>query len=107
VSEPTKVFHYGVQDEALRDALVADAEERGASINDLAVGILAERFEIEFEGSGRKSPGVRGGRVGAYRMPLSLWHAIGVEALTQQTTMKAIVAEVLGTHYGLSVPVAS
>lgn len=105
MSEPTRILHCGAQDEAVKDALSADAEERGASINDLAVGILAERFKVEFAGSGRKSPGSRGSRVGAYRMPLSLWHAIGVEALTQQTTKKAVVAATLAEHYGLALAV--
>lgn len=97
-----RVLHCGDQDEALKERLAADADERGSSINDLAVGILADRFRVEFSRSGRRSPGFRGSRVGAYRMPLALWQAIGHEATNQQTTKKAVVAVTLAEHYGVA-----
>lgn len=103
MSETARILHCGLQDEAVKAALSADAEERGASINDLAVGILAERFKVKFAGSGRRSPGARGSLTGAYRMPLALWTAIGHEATDRQTTKKAVVATTLAEHYGLVV----
>jgi len=100
--DETRILHCGAQDEGLKAALAADAEARGASINDLAVGILAERFRVPFSGSGRKSPGFRGSAVGAYRMPTALWLAISFEATRRQTTKKQVVADALAEHYGLA-----
>lgn len=97
----TRILHCGAQDETLKATLAQDAADRGASINDLAVGILADRFRVKFDGSGRRSPGFRGSAVGAYRMPLKLWLAISHEATNKSTTKKAVVAETLAEHYGL------
>lgn len=105
MADETRILHCGAQDEALKERLAADAAEQEASINDLAVGILAKRFKVNFAGSGRRSPGFRGSAVGAYRMPLPLWLAISHEAANRQTTKKAVVADVLADHYGLA-PVA-
>lgn len=103
MKDKTRILHCGAQDETLKATLAKDAAERGASINDLAVGILAERFRVKFDGSGRRSPGFRGSAVGAYRMPFTLWLAISHEADEQETSKKAIVAETLAEHYGLVV----
>lgn len=102
MSSETRILHCGAQDEALKERLAADAVERGASINDLAVGILADRFRVKFSGSGRRSPGFRGSAVGAYRMPVKLWLAISYEASKRQTTKKVVVAETLAEHYDVA-----
>lgn len=102
MAEETRILHCGAQDEGIKAALAADAEARSASINDLAVGILAERFGVPFSGSGRRSPGFRGSAVGAYRMPTALWLAISHAAADRQTTKKQVVADALAEHYGLA-----
>lgn len=41
----------------VKAALVAASEERDLCINDVAVGILAERYGVRFHGTGRRSNG--------------------------------------------------
>lgn len=53
----TRQLHVHRLDPDLKARLVAEADERDESLNDVAVGILAERFGVRFVGSGRRSPG--------------------------------------------------
>lgn len=50
-------LHVHRLDPDLKAALVALTEQREDSLNDVAVGILAEHFSVRFAGSGRRSPG--------------------------------------------------
>lgn len=95
----TKTLQCGSQDPALKAQLADEADERGESINDVAVSILAARFGIAYEGSGRKSPGFRGSAAGAYRMPRKLWLAISNAATAGETTKRAVVELALRDHF--------
>lgn len=97
-----KTLQCGDHRQELKERLAADAAGREASINDVAVGILAARFGVPFEGSGRRSPGFRGSAAGAYRMPLELWAAISNEATTRQVPKRAVVEAALSDHYALA-----
>lgn len=91
----------------VKEALVADAAEKGASVNDLAVSILAEAFDVEFNGTGRRSPGARPTE-GALnlRVPRDLYLAIDNAASERprgSRTKVAVVDAVLREHFELAV----
>lgn len=91
----------------VKERLVLDAEEQGASVNDLAVRILAGAFGIYFNGTGRRSPGARPTE-GALnlRVPRDLYVAIDNAAGERprgSRTKVAVVDAVLREHYALAV----
>lgn len=94
----------GALDPAIKEHLAADAAKREASINDVAVGILAERFKVKFEGTGRKGPGARGSLVGSFRMPRKLDVAIYTARTTDAPSKRAVVERTLAEHYGIEPP---
>jgi hypothetical protein len=69
----TRQLHIDELDPDLKTRLVAEAEESGVSINDLAVGILAEHHGVRFVGTGRPSRGAAGGAGLQLPVPQSLW----------------------------------
>lgn len=104
-SEQITLF-VGALDPAIKERLAADAAERQASINDVAVTILASEFKVKFVGTGRKGPGARGSTVGSFRMPLSLAVKIGAQATRTRLPKRTIVERVLAEHYGIEPPPA-
>ena len=54
---------------ALKRRLVHEVETRGSALNDVAVGILAERFGVPFSPSGRKGAGPGSSGVVLLRLP--------------------------------------
>jgi myo-inositol-1-phosphate synthase len=61
---------------ALKSRLAREVVRRDSSVNDVAVGILAERFDVPFEASGRPSAGIGPSGVVVLRMPAELKAAI-------------------------------
>jgi hypothetical protein len=84
----------------VKEKLVAEAGERGLSVNDVAVGILAGIFRVRFEGTSRKSPGASLGE-GALvlRMPHTLYKKIHAAAI--DVSKVELVNQKLREHYGL------
>jgi hypothetical protein len=56
----------------LKERLAEEVTRRGASLNDVAVGILASRFAVPFEPSGRKGSPPKGKGDVLLRMPAAL-----------------------------------
>lgn len=80
--------------------LVAEAQERDLCINDVAVGILAERYRVIFQGTGRRSNGAHkpeGPMV--FTVPLALYRKIHAAALTRTKT--EVVEQDFRDHFGL------
>ena len=65
---------------SLKEALVRETARRGASLNDVAVGILAEAFGVEVTPTNRRSPLSGSSPVVLLRMPEELKSAIQAEA---------------------------
>jgi hypothetical protein len=89
----------------LKERLVAEAAERDASLNDLAVGILADHFTVAFSGTGRRSPGAStsGGPL-QLAVPYALWRKIDVAAGRMpkgQRSKVAVVQSVFRDHFAL------
>lgn len=87
---------------AVRARLAADADQQETSINNVAVGILADHFGVAFVGSGRRGPGARTTDAGqvVWQVPIALWKKIHVAA-TSPPSKREIVEQVLREHYQL------
>ena len=85
---------------ALKRRLATEIVRRRRTMNDVAVGALAERFGVEFRESGRRGspPGLTG--VVVLRMPSELRVAIREHAARQETTMNDVIVEALSAQLG-------
>ena len=83
----------------LKRRLVREVERSGASLNDLAVGVLAERYGLSVAPSGRRSgaPGTSG--VVVLRMPDALKRRLADEADRTGTTVNAVVVNALSERF--------
>lgn len=94
-----KVLNVRVSAE-VKEKLSAEALERGSSVNDVAVGILAERYRLKFQGTGRRSPGTHTAEGPLLlRMPLTLYKRIHAAAVDCSKT--DVVERQLREHYEL------
>jgi hypothetical protein len=100
VSGIVKVLNVRVSAD-VKERLAADADERESSLNDVAVGILAERFGVNFQGTGRRSPGVHtaDGPL-LLRCPATLYRKVHEAAVSRSKT--DVVETVLREHYELA-----
>ena len=65
----------------LKEALVRETARRGSNVNDVAAGILAERFAVPYEPSGRRRKVLAGSSpVVLLRVPQELKDEIHAEA---------------------------
>jgi myo-inositol-1-phosphate synthase len=85
---------------ALKRRLATEIVRSGRTMNDVAVGALAERFGVEFRESGRRGspPGLTG--VVVLRMPSELRGAIREQAARQEKTMNDVIVEALFARLG-------
>jgi len=65
-------------DPKVKAVLERVSSDRGTSMNDVAVGALAARYGFPFEGTGRRSPGARGGETVMLRLPPELYALVHV-----------------------------
>lgn len=90
----------------VRERLAADAAEQEASINDVAVGILADYFGVRYTGTGRRGQGATrldDGQVILRRLPASLARKIHIAAI--DSSKREVVEYVLRDHYSLDTDV--
>jgi len=76
---------------SLKGALVREVARRGGSLNDVATGLLAERFGVSFTPSGRKSPLPGPSPVVLLRMPPELKREIQAAARRRKLTVNDLV----------------
>jgi hypothetical protein len=86
----------------LKRALIAAVERDGTNMNDVAVAVLAERFNCKFEPSGMSTPGLdpRIARTGLL-LPADLKRKIRIEAARRDVYDNALIVQVLEEHFGL------
>jgi myo-inositol-1-phosphate synthase len=89
----------------LKDALVRETARRGASLNDVAVGLLADAFGVPHRPTGRKSPLPGSSPVLLLRMSSELRDAIQAEARRSGMTLNDVVLRALARE--LDIPFAS
>src|ERR671919_127021 len=88
----------------LKERLAAEVTRAGRSLNDIAVGILADRFAVPFEPSGRKgSPPKAKGDV-LLRMPAALKQKLQTRGAERGGGMNDLIVEILAERLGAAVP---
>ncbi|MFL6067247.1 MAG: hypothetical protein ACJ74N_05860, partial [Gaiellaceae bacterium] len=85
----------------LKRSLAEEVRRTGRSLNDVAVGILASRFAVSFEPSGRagKAPGE--GSAVLLRMPAELKDRLGARAAQRRRNVNDLIVETLSERLGL------
>jgi hypothetical protein len=86
--------------DALKRLLSEEVRRSGSSLNDVAVGILASRFAVPFDPSGR--PGRSPGRSGTVllRMPAELKETLAARAAQRKRNVNDLIVETLTERLG-------
>src|SRR5881227_3301391 len=86
--------------DALKRLLSDEVRRSGRSLNDVAVGILASRFAVPFDPSGR--PGRSPGRSGSVllRMPAELKDTLAARAAQRKRRLNDLIVEALSERLG-------
>ena len=84
----------------LKQLLAGEVRRTGRSLNDVAVGILASRFAVSFEPSGR--PGKEPGKSGSVllRMPAELKETLAARAAQRKRKVNDLIVETLSERLG-------
>src|SRR3954467_2870703 len=85
----------------LKRRLAQEVERRGASLNDVAVGILASRFAVAFQPSGRRGAPPRPEGDVLLRMPRELKEKLARRAQERRRTTNDLIVETLAEGLGL------
>jgi myo-inositol-1-phosphate synthase len=85
----------------LKRRLVHEVESRSSNVNDVAVGILADRFGIPFEGSGRRSPAAGTSGVVLLRLPPVLKRRLQLEAFERGSNTNDVILGALSERLGV------
>jgi hypothetical protein len=94
---------YWFVDPSLRDRLVEDARDRGTSISDVILTILAKRVGVPYVPTGRAADQNTDAAQITVRIPMPILH--GLRALSASPRgMQNVIRETLSAHYGLRVP---
>ena len=86
---------------SLKRALVREVARRGGNLNDLATGILAERFAVPYSPTGRRSPLAGASGVALLRMPDALKDAIDAEAKRTSSHTNDVILAALADELGI------
>jgi predicted HicB family RNase H-like nuclease len=86
---------------ALKRALVRETARRGISLNDVAVGHLADAFGLEYEPTGRRSGLPGASPVVLLRMPPALKQAVHDEAARAGEHANDVIVRVLAERLGI------
>jgi myo-inositol-1-phosphate synthase len=90
---------------SLKQALVREVARRGGNLNDLATGILAERFGVPYSPTRRRSPLAGASGATLLRMPQRLKRAIDAEAARSGAHANDVILQVLADE--LEIPFES
>ncbi|HEY6055224.1 MAG TPA: hypothetical protein VIU86_14920, partial [Gaiellaceae bacterium] len=79
----------------LKRRLADEVSARGASLNDVAVGILASRFAVDYTPTGRKGTAPRSSGDVLLRMPLELKDKLARRASERRTNTNDLIVDAL------------
>jgi myo-inositol-1-phosphate synthase len=88
----------------LKERLAAEVARSGSSLNDVAVGILASRFAVPFEPSGRKGTPPKGRGDVLLRMPAALKDKLQTRAAERGHGANDLIVEILAERLGVAGP---
>jgi hypothetical protein len=86
---------------SLKEALVRETARRGASLNDVAVGILADAFGVGYVPTNRRSPLPGSSPVVLLRMPEELKTVIQAEAFRRGSNTNDVILASLSDELGV------
>ena len=86
---------------SLKGALVREVARRGGNLNDVATGILAERFGVAYRPTGRRSPLAGSSNVTLLRMPAELKQQIQSEAFRSGSNTNDVILLALADSLGI------
>jgi myo-inositol-1-phosphate synthase len=86
----------------LKRRLAAEVESRAANLNDVAVGILASRFAVPFQPTGRRGAPPRGSGDVLLRMPPELKDKLARRASERKRNANDLIVETLSEGLGLT-----
>jgi myo-inositol-1-phosphate synthase len=86
----------------LKERLAAEVSSSGRSLNDVAVGILASRFAVPFEPSGRKGTPPKGRGDVLLRMPGALKEKLQTRAAERGRRTNDLIVEILAERLGVA-----
>src|SRR5438132_3471497 len=89
---------------SLKRALVRETARRGTSLNEVAVGILADAYGVAYEPSGRRSPVPGASPVVLLRVPAELKHELEAEARRAESTVNSIIVRALAESLAVPLP---
>ena len=85
----------------LKRRLAHEVGRRDSTMNDVAVGILAQRFGVEFEPSGRRGPVPGDSGVVLLRIPAELKRAIQSDAHDRGISTNSVIVRALADSLGV------
>jgi myo-inositol-1-phosphate synthase len=86
----------------LKRRLGEEVTARGASLNDVAVGLLASRFAVDYAPTGRKGTAPRSSGDVLLRMPLELKDKLARRASERGKNLNDLIVETLSAGLGLT-----
>jgi myo-inositol-1-phosphate synthase len=84
----------------LKQRLADEAARRGANLNDVAVGLLASRFAVPFEPTGRAGSATGEGGSILLRMPPELKQKLSARAAERRRNVNDLIVETLSERLG-------
>ncbi len=87
--------------QSLKAALVREVARRGGNLNDVATGLLAERFGVAFSPTGRRSPLAGTSGVALLRMPAELKQRIQAAAFRAGSNTNEVILATLADELGV------
>ena len=88
----------------MKKALVRETARRGVSLNDVAVGLLAEEFDVAYHPTGRRSPLPGSSPVLLLRMPSDLKYEIEAQARRTGSSSNDVIVRALSDALAVSPP---
>jgi myo-inositol-1-phosphate synthase len=89
---------------SLKQALIRETARQGVSLNDVAVGLLAESFGVSYQPSGRRSPLPGASPVLLLRMPSDLKHEIEKDARRSGSSSNQVIVRALADALAVPLP---
>jgi myo-inositol-1-phosphate synthase len=84
----------------LKQRLAEEAARRGGSLNDVAVGLLASRFAVPYEPTGRAGAATAEGGAVLLRMPPELKQKLSARAAERKRNVNDLIVEALSKRLG-------
>ena len=84
----------------LKERLADEVARRGGNLNDVAVGLLASRYAVPFEPTGRTGAVRREGRSVLLRMPPELKQKLSARAAERKRNVNDLIVETLSERLG-------